>query len=159
MSAEGSRIKTLAELVGTAAVVLGLVFVGLELRNNTEAVKAATFQNLTDISNAFLMQIAGDPELARIQGTARAGGLRALSPADSTRYWQVERAFWVRMQNVFSQYVRGTLAEGDFFLYRRVICDADRGERDMWPEHRGVLTPDFVRFVEGCWGAPGAGAY
>jgi len=151
MAEEGSRIKTLAELVGTVAVVLGLVFVGLELRNNTEAVKAATFQNLTDISNAYLMQIAADPELARIQGSARAGGLYALNPADSTRYWQIQRAFWVRMQNVFSQYARGTLAEEDFFLYRQVICGADRGERDMWVEHRRILTPDFVRFVEGCW--------
>lgn len=155
MAEEGSRIKTLAELVGMAAVVLGLVFVGLELRNNTEAVKAATFQSLTDISNTFLMQIAADPELARIQGSARAGVLRALTPADSTRYWQVERAFWVRMQNVFSQYSRGTLAEEDFFLYRQVVCGADRGERDMWVEHRGVLTPAFVRFVEGCWGVSG----
>jgi hypothetical protein len=151
MAEERPRIKTLVDLVGTAGVVLGLVFVGLELRNNTEAVKAATFQNLTDISNTYIMQIAADPELARIQGAARAGGLRALTPADSTRYEQLQRAFWVRMQNVFSQYARGTLSEDDFFLYRQVICGPERGKRDMWAEHRGILTPTFVEFVESCW--------
>ena len=96
-----SSIKDLAEVVGTVAVVLGLVFVGVELRNNTAAVRAATFQSLTDISNDYIMQIASDPELARIQGAARSGGLAALTPADSTRYEQIERAFWVRCRTCF----------------------------------------------------------
>lgn len=151
MTEKRSRINDMADVVGTAAVVLGLVFVGFELRNNTAAVRAATFQSLTDISNDYIMQIASDPELARIQGAARMGGLEVLTPADSTRYEQIERAFWVRMQNVYSQYARGTLAEEDFYLYRRVICQAERGKQEMWPEHRGILTPAFVSFVEECW--------
>jgi len=151
MSGRGLRVKAIADAVGLAAVMLGLVFVGLELRSNTEAVKAATFQSLTDISNDYVMQIAADPDLARIVHTARASGLAALSPSDSARFWSTERAFWVRMQNVFSQYSRGTLTDDDFRMYREVICRAFKGTRDMWPEHRGILSAPLVRFVEDCW--------
>jgi len=151
MSEKGQRLKAIADTVGVAAVILGLVFVGLELRANTEAVKAATFQSLTDISNDYVMQIAADPELARILHTARASGLSALNPSDSARFWSTERAFWVRMQNVFSQYSRGTLTDDDFLMYRQVICQARQGTRDMWPEHRSILSAALVEFVEDCW--------
>jgi hypothetical protein len=151
MSEKAQRVKAVTEAVGLAAVLLGLVFVGVELRGNTEAVKAATFQSLTDISNDYVMQIAADPELARILHTARASGLAALAPSDSARYWSMERAFWVRMQNVFSQYSRGTLTDEDFHMYREVICGSTGGTRDMWPEHRGILSAALVTFVEDCW--------
>lgn len=149
------RLKSMGEVVGLGAVVLGLVFVGLELRSNTEAVRASTFQNLTDISNDYIMEIAADPDLSRILHAARAGGLGALDPADSVRFWSLERAFWVRMQNVYSQYERGTLTEDDFVLYRSVICDAPEAGRALWPEHRSILTPSFIRFIQACWGTGG----
>ena len=43
-------LRTLIDLVGAAGVLTGLIFVGLELRNNTLAIRAETFQSLTDIS-------------------------------------------------------------------------------------------------------------
>ena len=144
--------RTWIDLIGALGVLIGLIFVGLELRNNTQAIRAETFQSLTDISNDYIMQLAADPELARIYHTASANGLAALPPADSARYWSIERAYWVRMQNVFSQYTRGTLEMEDFALYRAVICRGDLGAREMWPEHRGILTPAFIEFVEDCWG-------
>jgi hypothetical protein len=116
-------------------------------------VKAATFQSLTDISNDYVMQIAADPELARILHTARASGLAALTQTDSARFWSLERAFWVRMQNVFSQYSRGTLTDDDFRMYREVICGSAGGTRDMWPEHRGILSAALVRL----WKTAGTG--
>ena len=144
-------LKTWIDLIGAAGVLVGLIFVGLELRNNTEAIRAETFQSLTDISNDYIMQLAADPELARIYHAATANGLAVLSPLDSARYWSIARAYWVRMQNVFSQYSRGTLEDEDFALYRAVICRGDQGARDMWPEHRPILTPAFATFVEECW--------
>jgi len=45
---QSDKIKLVVETSGALAVLLGLVFVGLELRQNTYAVEAATFQSLTD---------------------------------------------------------------------------------------------------------------
>jgi hypothetical protein len=38
MSERAQRVKAMTDAVGLVAVLLGLVFVGLELRGNTEAV-------------------------------------------------------------------------------------------------------------------------
>jgi hypothetical protein len=67
------KLRGLLELAGAGAVLLGLVFVGLELRQNTEAVETASLQNQTDASTDFLLLIASDIELARIWHDASTG--------------------------------------------------------------------------------------
>ena len=85
------------------------------LRQNTEAVEAATFQSLTDASSNYLLTIASDAELTRIKalGTVDAA---ALNGVDSDRLFILRRSYWVRMQNVFSQWNRGTLSD-EFLNY------------------------------------------
>ena len=146
----------IVEVGSAAAVLLGLVFVGLELRQNTEAVEAATFQSLTDASSDYLLTIAADPELSRISVLA-SGTPELLSDEDRARLFMLDRSYWVRMQNVYSQWQRGTLSNEDWKLYRRVICDSGAGfnsdisTRVNFAEHRPILTPDFSEYVEGCW--------
>jgi len=60
------KVKTLVELGGAGAVLLGLIFVCLELRQNTAAVEAAALQELTDASTDYLLALAGNAELTRI---------------------------------------------------------------------------------------------
>lgn len=42
--------KKLTDFIGTIAVVLGLVFVGFEIRQNTDAVRSSTLQALAEMS-------------------------------------------------------------------------------------------------------------
>lgn len=42
------KSKALIEMAGAGAVLTGLIFVGFELNQNTEAVLAATLQSVTD---------------------------------------------------------------------------------------------------------------
>ena len=59
------RARTIGEILAGAAVVASLVFVGLELRQNTAAVRAQTRQGLADQNTEFVSLISGTPELAR----------------------------------------------------------------------------------------------
>ncbi len=154
---KSDKAKLIVEAGGAIAVLLGLVFVGLELRQNTEAVEAATFQALTDASSNYILSIASDPELNRIVTTGHADPA-ALNEQEYARYFMVNRSYWVRMQNVYSQWQRGTLSNGDWRLYERVICslgeglNSSQGLIQTFDEHREILTPEFRQFVERCWG-------
>ncbi len=75
------NLKSVFELAGAVAVLLGLIFVGLELRQNTAAVQAATFQDLIHASSDFLVDIGSDPATQRIYTTGRLDP-SALSPAE-----------------------------------------------------------------------------
>jgi hypothetical protein len=148
------KLRGLLDLAGASAVLIGLVFVGLELRQNTAAVEAASLQNLTDASSEYLLMLASDVELARIWLDASRDRSQ-LSEIDTTRYFFLTRARWLRMQNAYLQWRRGTLSDEDWSIYSDLICvtgtDGALGRTATWEEHRFVLIENFVEFVENCW--------
>ena len=150
---QSDKTKLVIEVTGAIAVFLGLVFVGLELRQNTNAVEAATFQSLTDASNDFIMTIASDAELNRIY-TSGLADVSSLNSDEYQRFYMTIRSFWVRMQNVYSQWQRGTLSDDDWRLYQAVICADQNDESGMkatFDEHRMILSEEFQQFVDLCW--------
>ncbi len=151
MSESGDRNpKSVFELAGAVAVLLGLIFVGLELRQNTAAVQAATFQDLSHASSDFLVDIGSNPATQRNYATGRLDP-SALSPAERGQYFMLQQAFWLRMQNAFMQWQRGTLIDEDWIVYQSVICASatDPGPEAHW-RAQNALTPSFKQFLEAC---------
>jgi hypothetical protein len=152
------KLKRLIDLVTAVAVLIGLIFVGLELRQNTTAIEAASMQNQTDASTGFLLLVASDVELARIWREASQDRSQ-LSEIDSTRYFLLSRARWLRMQNAYLQWRRGMLSDEDWSFYNGLVCEAGGVEymdgeirfQAGWDAHRFALAESFVDFVEGCW--------
>ncbi len=143
---KSKNIRSLVEIAGVMAVVLSLVFVGYEIRQNTAAVQAATMQALTDGSQEYLMLLSSDSELTAIRMKARSSP-ELLTDIEADRYRSLRRSRWVRFQNAFSQYQRGTLGHDDWSFYEGFVCNAERSE---WEDHKGGLTKSFVDFVEAC---------
>ena len=151
-----SYMKTYAELAGAGAVLLGLIFVGLEMRQNTAAVEAATLQNLTDASGEYLMTVATNPELARIlyEGSV---DIEQLTESDRRQHHYLMRAQWFRFQNSFLQWQRGTLNDDAWKIYAGFVCRIDGDQvgpsnrMATWGDHRPILLPAFVEYVEACW--------
>jgi len=149
------HFKVASEIGGALVVLVGLIFVGMELRQNTAAVEAASIQSLTDASNEFILTIAADPDLARVMkaGDADPGSLDEL---DYYRFFLLVRSRWLRMQNAYSQYERGTLSEEDWNVYRALICgpedgiDSGRGTNDTVSDHEFMLRPKFVEIIRSC---------
>ncbi len=151
--------KSFVELFGAVAVLFGLIFVGLELRQNTAAVEAATLQDLTDASVDWITNIASDPDLTRLLLTQSAG-LAELSDVERQQLHLLYRAQWFRFQNAFLQWNRGTLDEDDWLIYEGFICRVrtDAAQSTIaadtrvatWDDHREILLDQFVVFVETC---------
>ena len=60
-----------AEIFGAVAIVVSLVFVGIQIRDNTKATHAATFQDHMGYEIDFVSRVGSDPDLARIWETAQ----------------------------------------------------------------------------------------
>ena len=159
MGDKGINAKTVIELLSAGAVLVGLMFVGFELRQNTAAVEATTLQSSTDASVDWMMSIASDPELTRIWTTSPAE-LDRLTETERHQLHLLQRSQWFRFQNAYLQRQRGTLSEDDWKIYRGYICRTHANEARnsqaanlrsaTWADHRGVLLAQFVDFVEHC---------
>ena len=148
------RMRGILDFAGGVAVLIGLIFVGLELRQNTAAVEAANLQDQTDASTGFLLLVAADEDLARIWMEATRDPDQ-LSEIDAQRYFLISRARWLRMQNAYLQWRRGTLTEEDWSFYSGLICNPDTEGTVLftktWGQHRDQLTRGFAEYVESCW--------
>ncbi len=151
--------RSVIELLSAGAVLIGLIFVGFELRQNTAAVEATTLQSSTDGSVAWMMDIATDPEMTRVWMTP-VDKLGSLTEVERMQLHLVLRAQWFRFQNAYLQHLRGTLNEDDWEIYKGYICRTqttvapnDRAANlrvATWGDHRNVLLAEFVQFVENC---------
>jgi hypothetical protein len=66
----------ISQIIGLVAVFASLIFVGLQIRQNTKAIKARSHHAVTDSFNAINNLILSDPKVARI-GRAPPRGTRA----------------------------------------------------------------------------------
>jgi hypothetical protein len=164
-----AKVKAIIELVGALAVLVGLVFVGLELRQNTAAIQAATFAGYTDGAIDWLSDVTNSAELSDIWYRFGSGA-NDLNDVELGRAQMLLRQQWFRYQNAYSQRQRDALSDADWEVARKQICrDPNREEsedeaglsarnfavirQDTWPQHRPYVNQEFIDFVEGseCW--------
>lgn len=145
-------MRVVTELVGAAAVLLGLLFVGYELRQNTAAVQASTLQSMVDLSTTSLREVAMDPEFSQLLVKAVAD-IDQLDETESQQVGGYIRSQWLRYQGAFNQWRRGSLGDMDWEIYEGLICErrnfAPIQDR-LWPGLRGGLTSNFAAYVEAC---------
>jgi hypothetical protein len=144
-----NRWLTLGDNIG---VLAGIVFLALEIQQNTAATHSSTVQSITDNSAAALREFAGNADLAqvRVKGDFENS---SLSELESFQYWSLNRGYWIHFQNIYFQIGLGALEPRVWASYKRIICAdlAGRpGLRIRWDEHAAVLDPDFVVVVEDC---------
>jgi hypothetical protein len=145
--------KAIRETLGFLAVVASMVFVGFEIRQNTQAIRATAIQESTNAARQQLLMIATDAEVHRISMIA-AQDPAQLTAAEAGRYYLMNRSFWWGMQGLYRQWQMGVLPDEEWTVFNRVICGniAEPGFRVNWsvPETTNELIPSFVAVVESC---------
>jgi len=103
-------IKGTVELVSSGAILIGLIFVGLELRQSTIASEADTMQGLLELNNHALYEIATDPEFAQLIIRAQKS-LDDLTESERLRYLSHINADFNTWEHMFYSYDNGTMNE------------------------------------------------
>ena len=138
-------------LLANMGVLAGILFIVIEIRQNTAAVNSATIQAITNASAEGLREYASDKNLAQLRLNGESDPT-SLSELESFQYLAHNRAYWLNFQNVYLQYQLGVLGPELWSTYSRVICiDIGKpGIRATWADHSVVLDPPFVAVVEAC---------
>lgn len=138
-------------LLANVGVLIGIVFLAIEIRSNTSAVQSSSIQSVTNSSAEGLRALASDSELSHIR---RIGNMdpASLTEDEAYRYLLFNRNYWLTFQNNFFQKDLGILDAGIWNTYARILCEdiGVLGVKRTWPDHANVLDPRFVEFVESC---------
>ncbi len=143
------ELGAIGELIGGVAVVASLVYVGLQIRQNTRDTRASNFHAITDSFNAINLQMAGNPELARIFEMGNRD-LGSLSAQERVQYGFMFLAPFRVHETIFYQ-SRSGAGEEELWLAEQKTMKAllsEPGARRWWKENPLSLTPEFREFVE-----------
>lgn len=160
MTVEGRRI---AELVGLIGVIASLIFVGVEIRQNSIATRAATDAGVADGFRELNLVVASSPELAKAL-TANPENPAEAPAEDQVLMLALYRALFHIWSNVHRQHLNGTIDPNIFQAVVQEIsayagevpagADIDDIERRQWlgswawNSERFIFNPDFQIFVD-----------
>ena len=151
------RLNQWLLLAANLGVLVGIIFLSIEIRQNTLTIRGAAIQSASALSREQMFVIMQNAELSRIAVEGLASPL-GLSEVDAFRASYMVRTFWVGMQANYRQWALGILPEEEWAYYRRTMCSIYGlpGGQHYWQADRSLFIPEFVAAVEQC--APPADA-
>ena len=135
--------KDIAELIGIAAIVASLIFVGLQLKQSQEIAIANQYQAWAEASlNLFAAHIEADYATPRnrdeISDTLTAGDIAQAN-------W-----LWTAADNNYYQFQRG-FTENEAWLAQMLVAKSIYETcriRFVWETRKRSMRPEFVALVE-----------
>ena len=112
------RINRYLTVGANIAILVGLIFVGLEVRNSSVAVSAQTSANINEGFNSLNMLLATDPSLARINFIGESEPNR-LSDLEAIRFSNVIRSYTNQFIQINRLQQSGLLSEPEWKIYAR----------------------------------------
>ena len=138
-------------LIANISVVLGIIFLAVELQQNTEAIQAQTRDSTTEKQMTLVGWVATTPQLAELRQRVIDEGFDSLSAAEQ-RQWQNyvigEMREW---ENSFYQSERGLFTASEFEAHRQRMTfqmseqapEGDAYRRQWLSGARNVFAPSF----------------
>jgi hypothetical protein len=143
------ELADIGQIIGGFAVVGSLIFVGLQIRQNTKSSRAATLQLNTDFWLNYMLTVA-DPKFRNIYAMG-ASGHDDLDQSQFGQFFLLCRASFMGLENQHYQYRYGLLDSGAYVGYQTTIREqvaAFPGIRAMWQLVRHAYGSHFVAFMD-----------
>lgn len=142
-------ISAISDILAALAVVVTLVYLAIQIRQNTSAIRSTTTQAAHDQAAMFYDLIASDSQL----GDIFSRGLydpEALNSAETARSYAALSSATFRSQNWFFQTRSGLMDRELLESWNRVLRQVSGmlGHRRFWEERRHVYAPEYVTYLE-----------
>src|SRR5438552_6322972 len=142
-------LANLGQIIGALAVVISLIYVALSIRQNTNAIRAATAQSVHEHYASWYNSFAGDETLSgiAIKGLKDYG---SLSEIEKARFVALSRSGAPRQSRFFENTEHSTIRERESGDYRDHVpeqswIDIGQSGRSVGGRHLYSLADDCVR--------------
>jgi hypothetical protein len=144
-------MSAIGEMVGAVGVIVSLVYLALQIRQNSNVVRSATRQAISTTQVEMGFRIAESSDL-RASIAASWGIEGPPTAAQDTEILNVflYRAFLRAYENQYHQFKEGTFDADMWSGYREALRGMffSGGSLKVWEQTRAAFSPDFTRFVD-----------
>lgn len=140
----------IAEIVGAVAIVVTLIVLIHETRENTAATYSSTYDQLQRDLIQWEMTLASDPDLLS-EYLVFNQSQTVEGPIEATPATLVSNAWFRIAERAYFAYRYGRLADEEWDRYYRQMCTSGYAARRRWPNtERGIFTNEFAQFLDDC---------
>lgn len=143
-----AQFADLSEVIGAFGVIIGLIFVGIQLRQNTKQMQRAEANTAMAQASALRHLLLENREVAQLLVSGMSGV--PLDPIDELRLNTVFSEIAYIATNIWDRSRHRLDAPDELERLAPVLAmplSSDRG-RAWWARMRGTLNPDFVQAFE-----------
>ena len=144
-----SDAANLAEVVAAVAVVISLIYVGIQVDDSTRAVRAAAANDANVAMQNWYVAVGSSPQTSEImiEGMAGTGDF---TPAEEYQFLMMMHGIFLGMQNSYLLVEEGTLDPRVSETITAAITGVKElpGFKEYWRQRKNLLYPGFVEYVE-----------
>ena len=143
-----NAVGAIGEILGAVAVVITLLYLSKQIRQNTRSVQVAALRDTTSQWHQWSALLATSPELAEVVARGNRS-LAELSEAETLRYGAFVQMFFDNAQSelelVRTHRVGDDIRALESIVRRRMRID---GFAQWWEENTEDYDADFVAWIE-----------
>jgi hypothetical protein len=142
-------LGNVGEIVAAVGVIISLVYLAVQIRQNTRAVRASLYQSTIQQARDFDRTVVSDPELGRLWVRGRSSP-DDLDEEEWRRFRRLLSMFYRNFENLHFQYQNGLVDDRLYASWLAMMVRVSRqpGARRWWEAHGAELTEDCRRLVE-----------
>ncbi|HPE73915.1 MAG TPA: hypothetical protein PK018_17385 [Candidatus Competibacter sp.] len=144
------RFQDWLAVIANLSVLAGIVFVAIELRQNTTAIEAQTRDSIADKQMNYYGMLATNPELASVVVTATSQGMDSLDPVQQRMWIGFASVVFTEWENSQYQYQLGLFSTDEFdgriANMRKMM--ATPGFRAAWKNERLKFSSNFQSLID-----------
>lgn len=149
MNQKLSDWASVAEIIGAAAIVISLIYVGIQVNDSTRAVRSATANDAAALTTSWYVEVGSDAQ----RGGVFYDGItsfESLSPKETFQFLMIMHAVMLPFQNAYYLSQEGTLdieVQQSLTSGIRSVTDSP-GFQHYWRIRRELFRTDFADYVD-----------
>jgi hypothetical protein len=142
-------VAALAEVIGASAVVFSLVYLSLQIRSGTKALRTTLRDSAFRYLNEWNYALSSDEELPWVfkRGLTNPADL---DDREIARFHHMLYSFYKVFENIYLHYLDGSIAKEAWENNKEILFlySAQNGAREYWRNRREIFDPRFRDLVE-----------
>lgn len=142
-------ITEIAEIISAVAVVISLIYVGVQVNQNTKATQSAMRQSVADNDITYLMSSLDNNILA--VASFKAENNMELSGLEMSQLIARQHVNFRVFENAYYQFEQELLEPETWERYRFIILDLfknNSASKKMWIQFKGSFTDSFQNEID-----------
>ncbi len=139
----------IAEVASGIGVIASLIYLAVQIRQNSKMVAAQTFQSISSTSADLAFRMGENPEMATLIAAALGDG-EGLTRKQHLQIDLILRAAFRNFENYYYQYMRGFLEEDMWEGFRQTMLTQISGKvgRDWWSRNKIAFGKRYREFID-----------